>query len=109
MAKEKPQTEVNKSEEIRKLLRENPEIKAKEVVDTLAGRGIAVKPGLFYLIKGKMSVKKGRKKRGPREKVAAAADGSRSTNPVTLVLNIKKLAEEAGGMAKLKQLIEAIG
>jgi hypothetical protein len=37
---------VNKSEEIRKILRSNPTIPAKEVVSTLAARGIKVKDPL---------------------------------------------------------------
>ncbi len=71
MAKEKA-NEVNKSEEIRKILHETPKKPVKEIVATLGERGIKVQPGLVYFIKGKMKGKrkgKGRG-RGTRERVA---------------------------------------
>jgi hypothetical protein len=39
---------VNKSEEIRQLLKANPKIEPKEVVAKLAEKGIKVSHGLFY-------------------------------------------------------------
>src|SRR5256885_1838728 len=46
--------EVNRSEAIRNLLRENPNIKGSEAISKLANQGITVKNSLFYLVKGKM-------------------------------------------------------
>ncbi len=64
MAKQK--TGVNKSEEIRQLLRSNPEIHVKEVVSALAKRGITVLDNQVYFQKGKMKGRKGRRKRAQR-------------------------------------------
>ena len=62
------------SEAIRQVFNASPELKAKEVVATLAAKGIEVKEGLVYLVNGQM---KGRKKRKEKvrkmvEKVVAA-------------------------------------
>src|SRR5258708_31059918 len=45
---------VNKSEEVRQLLKANPQIGSQEVVANLAEKGIKVSAGLFYFVKGKM-------------------------------------------------------
>jgi hypothetical protein len=52
MAKKK--NSVNKSEEIRQLLRTNPTMPVNEVVSTLAGKGIKVNDALVYFVKGQM-------------------------------------------------------
>jgi outer membrane protein TolC len=51
----KAQGEVNRSQAIRELLKENPKIKAAEAVSALAEKGIKIKVGLFYMVKGKLS------------------------------------------------------
>jgi hypothetical protein len=45
---------VNKSEEIRQLLKANPKITPKEVVTKFAEKGIEVSPALFYFVKGQI-------------------------------------------------------
>ena len=98
--------EINKSEEIRKLLREDPKAKAKDVQAKLAEQGIKVSGNLIYLLKSKMYAKKRRQK---RVKVAAVmATNGRSGDPVTTIRKVKALAAEVGGMAKLKGLIEVL-
>ena len=55
--------EVNKSAEIRALLKANPKITAKEAADTLAQRGIRISANWFYFIKGRMKGSKVRRRR----------------------------------------------
>ena len=66
MAKKLQDGEVNRSAAIRDLIKEKPDIKASEAVAALGAKGITIRPGLFYLVKGNMV---GHKKR--RRKVSA--------------------------------------
>src|SRR5688572_4713080 len=61
---------VNKSDEIRNLLKANPKMPANEIKDALAKRGIKVTTSLIYFIKGKIQGKK-----GPGAKPKQAAGG----------------------------------
>lgn len=111
MARRAQNGEVNKSQEIRDLFTQNPEIKVKDIIETLSGRGIYVKPGLVYLVKGKMSGIKKRRRRGRRRAdsaVAAAGVAVAATDVLTTVKKVKDLAASVGGMKKLKALIEAL-
>ena len=98
---------VNKSEEVRQLLRANPDMKAKEVVSTLAGKGIKITDALVYFIKGKMHSKKARKQKA-EAMVAQVAVTTSTPDPLAAVLKIKHLASELGGMKKLRALVEAL-
>jgi hypothetical protein len=104
MAKQK--TGVNKAEEIRQLLRSNPEIHVKEVVSALAKRGITVLDNQVYFQKGKMKGRKGRRKRAHEMVANVAATGN--TDPVKTILMVKGWAHEVGGLKKLKALVEAL-
>src|SRR4029077_8595284 len=104
---------VNMSEEIRQQLKANPEMKAKEVVSTLAGKGVKVWEGLGYFIEGKLKGTKGRRKKARQmvENVTASlnksGDAPRSTGDVvSTILKVKHLAAEVGGLRKLKALVE---
>jgi hypothetical protein len=101
---------VNKSEEIRQLLKANPKITAKEVVATLAEKGISINKNLYYFIKGRMKGRKGRKKKA-RLMIAnvAAATGTAKSDALATILKIKALADDVGGLKKLKALVEALG
>jgi hypothetical protein len=108
----------NKSQAIRDILAENPKISVEKAISTLAAKGIEVKKGLFYLVKGKMKSKKRRlaKEKVATEMVAAAAkktvttssNGSSATDALTTIKQIKGLASELGGMKNLKALVEAL-
>lgn len=106
--------EVNKSEALRQLLNENPRIKAKEAVAALQAKNIEVTPGLFYFIKGKMSGRRGRRKRAQRMVANVGATMSNGATPakasdVLVTINkVKNLAAEVGGLKKLKALVEAL-
>jgi hypothetical protein len=107
MPRPKADASVNKSEEIRKLLRENPKLSAKEVVQTLAGRGITVGDTLVYFVKGHMKGKKGRRKKA-RQMVANVAAVTNGLDPVATILKVKGLASDLGGVKKLKALVDAL-
>jgi hypothetical protein len=114
MAKKAPQAvEVNKSAEIRALLKANPKITAKEVADTLAQRGIKISPNLFYFIKGRLTGRKGRR-RMMRQNMAniTTANGAvakpASGDVLATIKKIKGLAAEVGGLKKLMALVEAL-
>jgi hypothetical protein len=110
MAK-KQQQGVNQSAAIREVLTANPNIKAKEVVEQLAEKGITTKVGLVYIIKGKLEGRKSRKKRAQKlvEKVEATANGKPTRDQtVSEILKVKNVAKEVGGMARLKIIVDAM-
>ena len=96
---------INKSEAIREVIAQNPKAGSKEVVNLLGQRGIKVSSTLVYYImsKGKLA-----KRKQKREKVAALSRGTHAANPVELVLKVKALAREAGGINDLQRLVNAL-
>jgi hypothetical protein len=97
---------VNKSEEIRQLLRANPKLSVKEIVETLAGKGIKVGDNLVYFVKGNMKGRQARRKKGRQMVANVAATGD--SDPVKTILKVKAWANEVGGMKKLKALVDAL-
>ena len=102
----KKKSDVNKSEEIRQLFRENPKMSAKDVVATLAGRGIKVNDNQVYFVKGRMKGRAGRHKKAQRMVANVTATGN--TDPVATIIKVKRWANEVGGMKKLKALVDAL-
>lgn len=98
-------SEVNKSNEVRELLAQNPKAPAKEIQETLAKRGINVSGNLIYLLKSKAGAKRRRQK---REKVAQVVSTSGHGDPVVTIRKVKALASDVGGMKKLTALLEAL-
>ena len=100
---------VNKSEEIRQMLRANPKVSAKEVRDALGANGIKISDHLYYFVKGNMLGKKARKNKA-RTMVTkvTASTGTSSTDAVSMILKVKSLANQVGGMKKLRALVEAL-
>jgi hypothetical protein len=99
-------SDVNKSEEIRALLRANRKMKAKDVVATLAERGISVSEGLVYFTKGRMRGRRGRKAK--MEKMASAVKNTTGGDALATLMKIKTLANDLGGLKKLKALVDAL-
>ena len=100
------QSGLNKSDEIRQLLRSNPKMPVRDIVSTLANRGISVTDNLVYLVKGHMKGKKGRRKKARQMVANVTATGN--PDPITTILKVKRWAEELGGMKKLKALVDAL-
>ena len=97
---------VNKSEEIRQMLRANFEMPVKEIVATLAGRGIKVTDNRVYFLKGKMKGLRGRRKKARQMVANVAAIGN--ADPVATILKVKGWARDVGGLKKLKALVDAL-
>jgi hypothetical protein len=93
--------QVNKSAAVREILNRDRNTPAKEILQELSKRGIKVHPNLVYLIKSKMRAQRGRQK---REKVLAMG----IANPVDLILEVRRLSAEAGGIKRFKQLVDAL-
>jgi len=116
MAKKTKSGEVNKSAEIRDLIKQNPEITANEAIAALAKKGIKVHSTLFYFNKGKLKGKKSRRKEARRMVANVTATMSsngavpaKTSDVVATILKVKHLASEVGGLKKLKSLVEALG
>jgi hypothetical protein len=101
---------INKSEEIRQLLKANPEITASEAVAAMDAKGIKVSDNLYYFIKGQMKGRKGRKKKA-QKLVAKVAEttGVVKSDALATILKVKALAADVGGLKKLRALVEALG
>jgi len=96
---------VNKSDAIREVLAHNPAAGPKDVVTQLAGRGIKVAPSLVYFIKSKAKQAQRKQKRA---RVAAASEKTGTGNPVEVVLRVKDIAREVGGIQNLKMLVDLL-
>ena len=101
---------VNKSEEVRQLLKANPATTAKEVVAKMAEKGLKISNALFYFTKGQMKGRKARNKKDQTKAVAKLAESSHVTKSDALatILKVKGWAKEVGGMKTLKALVEAL-
>jgi hypothetical protein len=107
----KPGGEVNKSQSIRDLLKENPQISAREAVSTLANRNIKIAPNQFYFVKGKMLGRRGRRRKMRRQvaSVMATSNGAATRGDVVATIKkVKSLAHEVGGLKRLQALVEAL-
>jgi hypothetical protein len=100
----------NKSQAVRGLLSENPKLSVDEVISTLAAKGIDVKRGLVYFVKGTLKSKKRRqaKEKAATELVKTGPSSNGAADALTTIKQIKGLAAELGGMKKLKALVEAL-
>jgi hypothetical protein len=100
---------VNKSEEIRQMLRANPKASAKEVKDALGAKGIKFSDHLYYFVKGNMLGKQSRKNKA-KNMVAkvAGSTGTGHADALSTILKIKSLANDVGGLKKLRALVEAL-
>ena len=111
MAKKTRSGEVNKAQAMRELLAKNPQFKAAEAVATLGEQGIKVVPSLYYYTKGRMSGKRGRRKKA--RQMVANVTATMGTSPktsdvISTIIKVKTLAGEVGGLKKLRALIDAL-
>lgn len=110
--------EINKSQLIRDLLKENPKIKANDAVSALAEKGVTIKASLFYIVKGKVAGRKSRRKKNKLKAVSmmtASTNGDAVATPakgksdaLVMIRKIKGLAAEVGGLRSLKALVDAL-
>ena len=106
----------NKSQAIRDLLTENPNLSVHEAISTLKAKGIKTNKSMYYFVKAKMKSKK-RKAREKvaaemvtttKEKVTTTASSDSATDALATIKQIKGLAAELGGLKSLKALVEAL-
>jgi hypothetical protein len=95
----------HKSAAIRELLSQNPDMPVSEIVSTLAGRGINVTSNLVYALKTRARVRRRKQK---RQQAVQAGRNAGMVDPVALVLKVRQLAGEAGGLKHLKQLVDVL-
>ena len=106
MAKQRANQEgVNKSAEVRAILARDSHTPVRDIVANLAQRGIKIHPNLVYLIKSK--ARAGRRKQ-KRQKALENSKSLGIADPVELILEARRLAEKAGGMRHLKQLVDVL-
>ena len=117
MAKKAQDGGVNKSQAIRELLKDNPEIKAGEAIAALGKKGITIKTNLFYFVKGSVEGQTKRRKKNKQKAVSlatASTVGSTTTPTATksdalaTIRKIKSLAGEVGGLRTLKGIVDAL-
>jgi hypothetical protein len=96
---------VNKSAAVRELLASDRNMPVRDIIKSLNQRGIQIHPNLVYLIKSKERAMRNRQK---RERVLANGRELGIANPVELILETRRLAEKAGGIRHLKQLVDAL-
>jgi hypothetical protein len=97
--------EVNKSQEVRDILDQNPRKPVREIIATLAAKGIKVQPSLIYMVRSK------RRSQGPKQRrkhKAARMGRTPSSGVAALVIKVKSLASEAGGMGQLRELVNVL-
>ena len=108
MAKKDPSangTRANKSQAIRDVFAENPKTDTKTVIARLAEKGMKVSPTMVYYIRSKQHHANQKAK---RERAAESSRRAGAADPVELVLRVKDLAREVGGISHLKQLVDLL-
>jgi hypothetical protein len=96
---------VNKSAAIREVIAQRPQARSKEIIALLAEKGVKVRPTLVYYIKSKENHHKREEK---RKRAAETSKKSGAGSPVELILKVRDLAKQAGGMRYLKQLVDIL-
>jgi hypothetical protein len=94
---------VNKSAAIREMIGQHPEARSKEIIRLLAEKGLKVRPTLVYYIRSK---EKHLKRQDKRQRAASLNAGVGS--PVQLIIKVKELSKQAGGIRNLKQLVDIL-
>ena len=96
---------INKSAAVREMLANDPNTPVRDIVKALNQRGIQIHPNLVYLIKSKARAMRHKQK---RERILENGRRLGIANPVELILETRRLAEKAGGIRQLKQLVDAL-
>lgn len=90
----------SKSAIIREHLAKNPDAVAKDVA-----KQFDVTPNLVYFIKSKAG-RKARKVK--RAKAVAAGEAAGLVDPISLIRRIRELSVQAGGIKRLKELVDVL-
>lgn len=95
----------NKSRAIREMISSHPDAQSKEIVRLLGERGLKVQPSLVYYIRSKL---RQQQRVARRARVTQTSQTLGSNNPVELILTVKRVAHDAGGIRNLKLLVDAL-
>lgn len=95
----KKRTGTSKSEAVRELLAAHPDLSAKDIA---AKAGVTT--SLVYVLKAQTKAKA----RKAREQKVTAATAANGTLDIAFLMDVKKLAERAGGMKKLKEVVDVL-
>lgn len=98
---------TNKSQEIRDMLKLKPNATVREVVQALAQKQVTVQPSQVYMVKGRLKQMKVHRNRR-KTRMARAGQKTGSTDPIALILRVKELVRDAGGLENLKTLISVL-
>ena len=112
----KAKEKVSKSSLIREILKDAPGMEPKDVVAKLAEQGHNISVNLVYGIKGGMKETKRRKKKIAKAAMAAVVKPSSNgqatpavkADAITIIRDVRALAQKAGGFVKLKELVDAL-
>lgn len=108
MAKKEPaegDRPANKSKAIREVLAADPKADSKSIITQLADKGVKVSPTMVYYVRSKLKQARQKEK---RNRVAESSRQTGAKNPVEIVLRVKDLAREVGGIGHLKQLVDLL-
>jgi hypothetical protein len=89
-----------KTAAVREMLTQDPEMPTDEVVSTLAARRMKITPHMVHVVRSALKAKKPTTRKG-----VSSARGGWTADAVELVVKVKALSSEAGGMENLKQLV----
>ncbi len=87
--------EINKSEAIRDYFKANPKVKAQEVADGLAKKGISVTANLVNTVKSKHNKRQAAKKAAKKQAGGTKSNGANKTQAVRDYLKAHKTAKNA--------------
>jgi hypothetical protein len=93
------------SQAIRDVLASDPKMRTRDVVAHLAEKGVKVRATLVYYIKSQEKKKRNKDK---RQRAVAAAPKMSGSASVQLLIKVKQLAGEAGGIRYLKQIVDIL-
>jgi hypothetical protein len=105
MAKSNSGKTPTKADAIREALAADPKASTKEVLATLAARGIQTSANHVYLIKSK---NKDAKRRQKRLRLADTTSKAGMPNPTQAVIEVKTQARQLGGLRNLKTLVDVL-
>jgi hypothetical protein len=100
--------EVSKSDAIKAILKTNPKTPVSDIVSTLAGQGMKISANYVYMIKSKAKAKRRKLKREKAMAVVGSSNGRVVANPLDLIREVKQLAQRAGGLSTLKELVDVL-
>jgi arginine repressor len=102
-----PKGDVNKSQEIKKVLAATPGKSPKEIADALTAKGVKVTPAYVSTIKTNLKAKKAKKKKVTRKKQAPKAAPATGVT-FDQLRRAKDMAKQLGGVKNAQEALTAL-